>query len=150
MRVARTFWSDRCGASAVEFALVVPAMMFLLAGTINVFLAIYADVNLHSATEQAARWASIQAAAGNTAPTQALVSAYAKTRYIGPGINATYTFFLPGTATTATCGATGDTGNTGYTVSSTGTYQVYFGFASVPFHLRAAACFPNQVQPVAS
>lgn len=142
MRIGGTFWTDRRGASAVEFALTVPAMMFLLAGTINVFLAIYADVNLHSATEQAARWASIQAAAGTSVPTQATVSAYANTRYIGPGINAAYTY-----STTGACGATG---SNGYAVSATGTYQVYFGVGSIPFQLRTKACFPNQVQPIAS
>ena len=141
MRVSRTFWSDRRGASAVEFALVIPALMFLLVGTINVFLAIYSDVNLHSATEQAARWASIQAAAGNTLPTTSSVNAYAQTRYIGPGISGSYVL-----STTGACGASA----TGYSVSSTGTYQVYFGFGSIPFHLRALACFPSQVQPVAS
>jgi len=145
VRIGRTFWSDRRGASAVEFALIVPGMMFLLLGTINAFLAIYSDVNLHSATEQAARWASIQAAAGNTAPTQALVSAYAKTRYVGPGINATYTF-----STTGACGATATTTPDGYAVTATGTYRVYYGFGSIPFSLRTSACFPNQVQPVAS
>jgi Flp pilus assembly protein TadG len=146
VRSLRTFWGDHRGAGAVEFALTLPALMFLFLGTINAFLATYADVNLHSATEKAARWASIQAAAGVTTPTQTTVSAYAKTQYIGPGISDTYTY-----TTTGTCGATGSTASpNGYAVTSTATYQVYYGFGSIPFHLRAAACFPNQVQPVGS
>jgi len=146
MCIGRAFWSDRRGASAVEFALVLPGLMFLLLGTINVFLVVYADVNLHSATEQAARWASIQVASGTSNPTSATVTAYAKTRYIGPGINAVYTLSNAGT-----CGAQGSTASPrGYAVSATGASQVYYGFGTIPFNLTASACFPNQVQPVAA
>jgi Flp pilus assembly protein TadG len=137
----RDFWSDREG-SAAEFGLVLPALMFLLLGSINVFLVTYANVNLHSATIKAARWASIQVASGASTPTQSTVSAYANTQYIGPGINPTYTY-----STTGTCGATG---NAGFAVSATATYHVYYGFGSIPFNLRTAACFPNQVPPVAT
>lgn len=146
MSVCRAFWSDRRAAGAAEFALVLPALMFLLLGTMNVFLATYADVNLHSATEEAARWASIQVASGASNPTTATVTNYAKSRYVGPNIHTTYTY-----STAGSCGATGSTANpNGYAVSSSGIYKVYYGFGSLNFTLRANACFPNQVQPVAS
>jgi Flp pilus assembly protein TadG len=139
------FWTDRDG-SAVEFALTLPALLFLLLGTINVFLAAYANVNLHSATVKAARWASTQVASGASTPTSSTVTTYANTQYVGPGINPTYTL-----STTGTCGALDSSSNpTGYAVTATGTFQVYYGFGTIPFHLRTASCFPSQVQPVAS
>ncbi len=80
----------------MEFALTIPALMFLLVGTINVFLAIYSDVNLHSATEQAARWASIQAAAGSTLPTTSSVNAYAQTAVYRSGHQRNYVLSTTG------------------------------------------------------
>ena len=137
MRRSSYLW-DRAGAGAAEFALVLPVLMFLILGVINVFMATYAAVNLHSASETAARWASVTYASGTT-PTQATVSAYAQSQYKGPNVGGTYVY-----STNGTCGSTG---SSGYQVTATGTYKVYYGFGTMNFPIATQACFPNQTQP---
>lgn len=136
MRLPAAFAQDDRGAGAAEFALVLPALLFLIFGTINLFFIVYAAVNLHSATEAAARYASVTTAGGG-APTQTTVSAFGASHYVGPDVGATFTYTAP-TASTGGC----STATTGYHVAATGAYRMYYGFGFQNITLNANACFP--------
>ena len=123
------------GAGAAEFALLLPALMFLMFGTINLFLLVYSAVNLHSATEGAARYASVTTAGGGS-PTQSTVNTYGTSHYVGPNIGAAFTYTAP------TGSAGGCTSTTGYNVTGRGTYRMYYGFGFQSITLNSAACFP--------
>jgi len=133
------------GASAVEFALVVPILMFLVFGSIYFALLMYATVSLHQATEAAVRYASVQIAAnGGTAPsnlsssssTSGSVAYYGVTHYFGPGINPTFTY------TTSTTGCATSTAGTGTSnkVVGTGTFVLIGGIKNASISLSATAC----------
>ena len=139
MRRLFGYLRERHGAAAVELALVLPGVLFLLLGGGNLVLVTYATMSLQSATEAGARYASVQTAAVTTAgtgtlPTQSTVSAYAAAHYKGPGIGASFTY--------VTTGACGTAGNNGNQVSGTGTYHLFYGWGRVPFTIKAQACFP--------
>jgi Flp pilus assembly pilin Flp len=143
MHAPGRFLTGERGATAVEFALVLPGLLFVLFGTINVFLMTYAWINLTSSAEQAARYAAVSYHASCTPPgsasnctylTSTAVSTYANSRYIGPTLTKTYTY--------STTGACGPGGNTGHSVSASATYRAYYGFGTINFPLGGAACFP--------
>lgn len=115
----------RCerGATAVEFALLLPAFASLMVGTLYTGLCVYSASGLHSAVERAARCYSVSATLCSSA--SATVS-YAQAQY--HGINAP-TF----TATTASCG---------HQVSGTVTVALTDVFSSLSIPLSATACFP--------
>lgn len=149
MYAVRRYFSDARAASAVEFALVLPAVMFLFLGFINMFLVTYAEVNLRSAVAKAARWEAVCTASGsNLAPCNQTLSSYAQSQYVGPYLGANYT-----SALNDNCGAqyNSTTGNViadaGYSVNATGNYTVYYGFGTLRFGLAAQDCYPAQAQP---
>jgi hypothetical protein len=131
--VRRAFARDEAGAGAAEFALILPGLMFLLFGTINLFVVMYSEANLHSATEAVARYASVQTAATGTTPTATALNTYGKTKYIGPNIGVAFAY--PGSG--GGCGS-----GTGYKVTGTGAYKLYYGFGTKNISLAANACFP--------
>jgi Flp pilus assembly protein TadG len=57
-RLAR-LWSDRGGASALEFALVMPLFILLLTGIFQTGMGFYANAGLRNGVETAARYAQI-------------------------------------------------------------------------------------------
>jgi predicted molibdopterin-dependent oxidoreductase YjgC/Flp pilus assembly pilin Flp len=70
---------DHSGAGAVEFALVLPAVLMVIVGGIHLCLVSYTLAGLHYATEAAARCASLDSTnCGNSAA----VDTYAKSRFI--------------------------------------------------------------------
>lgn len=115
----------RCerGATAVEFALLLPAFASLMVGTLYTGLCVYSASGLHSAVERAARCYSVSATLCSSASATA---SYAQAQY--HGINAP-TF----TATTASCG---------HQVSGTVTVALTDVFSSLSIPLSATACFP--------
>jgi Flp pilus assembly protein TadG len=127
------FFREERAAGAAEFALLLPALMFLLLGTVNLFAVVYAETNLHSSVEAAARYWSVNTASGTT-QTATQVQTYAGTQYKGPRISQVYV-----ATQTGTCGSTGANG---YSVSATATYRFYYGFGTVSMPLAAQACFP--------
>jgi hypothetical protein len=115
------------GAAAAEFALVVPAMIFFTLGAFNLSVVIYATSALNRAAEAAARYASVQTALTGADPGATVVSAWAGSHYVGPGVTPVFTYTASG------CG---------HTVSATGSYQLVAGIVNIPVALAANACFP--------
>ncbi len=111
------------GATAVEFALVVPALVTFIMGLIYLSMTLWAYVSLQYAAESAARCSSVQTTVCVDDTTS---SSYATSHYYGPGAPT----FVP---ESETCGHA-ITGSLTYTWS---TPLVSF---SVP--LTATACFP--------
>jgi Flp pilus assembly protein TadG len=112
-------------------ALVLPAVLFLMLGGANLILLLYASVSLNSAAEAAARYASVQTAAGATF-TASSIQTYASTVYKGPGMGSlTFTY-----TTTGTCGG----GNN--LVTGTATYHLYYGLGWLAIPLNNKSCFP--------
>jgi Flp pilus assembly protein TadG len=130
----RGFMVGDRGASAVEFALVLPVLMFLFFGIINLFFMVYAQANLHSTTEATARYYSVDTAATGAAPSAATLNTYAGAHYKGPKISPSYTYSAAGTC--------GSGGNTGHSVSATATYPLNYGFGTLRVPLKTTACFP--------
>jgi Flp pilus assembly protein TadG len=122
-KLARGFAEDRGGATAVEFALVLPGFLTLMIGGLCAGQLAFAVGSLHFAVQEGARCAAVQTTVC-TSPTT--TTAYAKTRYNGPEITPTFTY------STATCG---------HAVSATGSYAILLPTAlSVP--VAATACVP--------
>jgi len=121
----RRLWADRGGASAVEFAIVLPVFMLLVLGAMSVALLTFSVSSLNYAVEDAARCAAVNktlcSTAGNTVK-------YARNRYAGPPITAVFTY------STAGCGNT---------VTATGTFSMDIIPAISQIPLKASACHPS-------
>jgi hypothetical protein len=137
-RRARAWFSDRRGAAATEFALLLPGMLFLIFGIISLSVLTYAEVNLNSAVQAGARYASVQTATGNSGSlasnctTSGSVCYYVRQHYKGPGIS------LAVSCSPSTCLASG----CGHSVTGTGAYKLNYGFGFLNVPLTATACFP--------
>ena len=132
MRPFLRFWREGTGASAVEFALVLPAFIALSVGTINLCIVLYANSTLHYTVDDAARCMSVRTTiCTSTATTQT----YALNHYSGPGVAPSFT------ATSTTCGGAG--GAPGSKVTGTATYQLNTGLMNISVPLSATACFPS-------
>jgi hypothetical protein len=120
----KRFRGDRSGASAVEFALVMPAFIAMLAGAIWAGQLAFASNSMHYAVEAGARCAAVKTTVCTDAPS---TIAYTQSHYSGPQISPVFSY-----------GATG----CGHTVSATATFNLNIvpGIKSVP--LTAAACYP--------
>ena len=131
----RRFLQAESGAGAVEFALVLPLLAFLLIGAFNLFMLVYAQADLHAATEATARYYSVTTAATGTAPTTTVLNAYAASKYTGPYIGASYTY-------SATSNACGSGNSTAHSVAASATYLLNYGFGHISIPMHANACFP--------
>ena len=76
-------WRDERGAAAVEFALVAPAAIMLLAGIVSLSLLLLSVGSMHYAVEAAARCAS---AMPTVCSSSSATVAYANSRYSGAPI----------------------------------------------------------------
>jgi Flp pilus assembly protein TadG len=114
---------DEAGATAAEFALVLPGVALLTIGTIYLGLMMYASNCLHYAAEDAARCASVNPTVCTSATT---TQTYARGRYKGPG---TPSFPL----TTPACGKQ---------VAATLSYSLITGLATITVPISATACYP--------
>jgi Flp pilus assembly protein TadG len=130
---AGAFWRERRGSSAVETAFILPCVLFLALGGSNLILLLYAVVSLHSATEAAARYASMQTADNSgTAPSASTVQTFAQSVYKGPQMGSLSFAYT----TTGTCGG----GNN--LVVGSGTYHLYYGIGRLSIALNNQSCFP--------
>jgi len=122
----RAFLTSQSAAVAAEFAMVIPLLLLLTLGTINLGVMGYAFSNLHYAVQTAARCGAVNAATcGTVGDTQT----YAASAYVGPTITPSFTATV-----SATCSS----------VTGTGTFQFVTGVASIPISLSANACYPLQ------
>jgi len=124
MRGVRAFWRDQAGASAVEFALVIPIFAGLLFLLTNICIALWAEAALNFSVDGAARCMSVQPGVCDTA-----VDAIKQHPYLGPKITPTFS------ALASSCGNQ---------VSGVGAYQINIMLANIPVPLSASSCFPVQ------
>ena len=118
---------DSSGATAAEFALVMPLFIILVFGTINTGLAMSAVTQVHYAAERSARCLSVSVA-GNCS--KANIDTYAKGLYNGPGLTGlAFTSPSPDPA----CGKR---------VTGSGDYAILTGFDSFTINISATACYP--------
>lgn len=120
----RRLRADARGASAVEFALVLPAFITLMVGTVCAAQLAFAINGLHFAVQDAARCAAVKTTVCTSSGTTV---AYAQTRYSGPQISPAFTY------STAGCG---------HTVSATATYPVYVATGAIDVPISATSCYP--------
>ncbi len=124
---ARRFLLCNWGATAVEFALVMPAFLALVLGGLSVSVLMYSNVSLQVAAERGARCFSVDTATCNS-PSAA--QTYAQGFYHGVGAP---TF----TASTPPCG---------HQVARTLTLQIAAVLVNLSVPLTASACFPPCAQ----
>lgn len=117
-------WRDDRGAAAVEFALVAPAAIMLLAGIVSLSLMLLSIGSMHYAVEAAARCAS---AMPTVCDSPDAVVAYANSRYGGALITPVFTHVA------AACGNQ---------VNAVATYTFDAGLFRQSVPLSATSCFP--------
>ncbi len=72
--------ADKAGATAIEYAIVLPALLLLLLGTVDVGRVFWVQVTLDRAVQAAARCAAVNA---NLCATTAQIQAYAASQAFG-------------------------------------------------------------------
>jgi len=126
MAIPRLPFKAREGATAVEFALIAPALFMTLFGAVEFGRLMWTQAALHFAVEEAARCASVTP---GTCGTSDQITAYAA--------NAVSPLSIPSTAFTST------TPSCGHQVSASFNYQfVVTGMFPLTPTLTAQACFP--------
>ena len=117
-------WADDRGTTAVEFAILAPALVLLLVGAIYIGLALFMVGSLNYAVEQGARCASVKTTVCSNATTTV---SYTQAQYFGPTSTPAFTY------------ATGACGNI---VSGSVTYVANLGITTVSVPITASACSP--------
>ena len=121
-------WRGERGNTAVEFALILPALVLLTLGTINLSLMMWAVSTLHYAVEDAARCGVVKT---TICTSPATTATYAAGRYKGPLMSPV--FNSPAPNPTAACG---------YQVTGSATYNFVTGLANIAVPISATACRP--------
>lgn len=121
----KTFLRDDAGATAVEFALVLPIFLMTVFSTIYLSLALGAFNGLQTVTAQAARCLSVDVSGSCTS---ANINTFAQNLYDGPTIQG-----LTFTTSQISCGNQ---------VVGSGTFALFTGAGSVGITLSATACYP--------
>ena len=124
-RLLKTFLRDDAGATAAEFALVLPIFLTTVFSTIYLSMALGAFNGLQAVTAQAARCLSVDVTGSCTS---ANISTFAQNLYDGPTIQG-----LAFTASQASCGNR---------VVGSGTFALFTGAGSVGITLSETACYP--------
>ncbi len=127
----RAFWPDRGGASAAEFALVVPVFFALTIGAINLCILLFINTRLHNAVDAAARCMSMVDNPASSCLTPAATQTYAATTFGFPNLSPVFV---------ATAGASGGCNK----VTGAATYQLNAVVTSLPVTMSAQSCFPVQ------
>lgn len=114
---------DTGGATAVEFALVLPVFVAMIMGLLSVGMLGFASNSLQFAAEDAARCAAVKTTICSSGPA---TQTYAANRYAGPKISPTFTYGK------AACG---------HRVSATATYDLGLVPQISRVNLSATACY---------
>ena len=122
MRFFHRLFSNRHGQTAAEFALILPCLVMLTIGTINLCAMLYTYTSLHYAVEDSARCASVRP---GTCSNSTTVNTYALTRYSGVTTDQNFVVSLK------PCG---------YEVIGTATYAFSTGLVNLPVSMTAKAC----------
>lgn len=123
-RLLRRLRADRSGATAVELAIVLPVFLILLLGTISAAQLAWTLNSLHYAVEEAARCSAVNLVdCANGSETEA----FARARYLGPDIDATFVADSPA------CGRR---------VRVEGEFELMMGVTIIDVPLAAEACYP--------
>jgi len=117
-------WRHEAGATAVEFALVIPIFVAMVMGGMEIATVGFAAASLHFAVEDAARCASVQT---TVCVSPAAITSFATTHYAGPKISPVFSY---------------STGGCGHTVSATATFSLNLIPQMVNIPLTATACYP--------
>jgi hypothetical protein len=111
------------GTTAVEFAILLPAFLALVVGSVNVAIGLFTVTSLNFAVQQAARCASVDATDCGDADA---IQTYAGGRFYAPG-HPTFVY------TASACGNL---------VSGAIDYRISAIVASFTVPISASACFP--------
>jgi len=87
---------SRCGATAVEFAMVAPIFLIMVIGVFELGRAMWIRASMQYAVEEAARFAIV-----NTSASTSTLASYAATAYSSSGINISGATFTATQATTS-------------------------------------------------
>jgi len=112
------------GTTAVEFAIVAPAFLLMIFGTIGLCFALFLIGSLHYAVEDGARCASVKTTICTDANS---IVTYTTGRYLGPNVSPHFTYLA------AACGNS---------VTGTVSYTMDIGFRTFVIPISATACFP--------
>jgi Flp pilus assembly protein TadG len=116
---------DRRGATALEFALVLPCFVMLVVGVINVSQLAHAVSSMNFAVEEAARCSAVnETLCGSDTATET----FAATKYLGPPISPVFD------STSVGCG---------HRVTATGTFELNVAVVVYDVPITAEACFPG-------
>lgn len=126
--MGKNFCSDEGGASAAEFALVLPLFLLLVFGTIASGMMMYGAVSLQRATEVSARCLSAQRSDCSLSD----ITTFAENQYTGP-----YLENLTFTASDA------DADCDGYRVTASGTLNWFAGTGMFSAPMDTSACYPG-------
>lgn len=127
MRIRRrpdALHNDDAGATAVEFALMLPVFILMILGGMETATLGFAVSSLHFAVEDAARCAAVKT---TVCTDGAATNAFAIAHYVGPSVA------LVVSSSAAGCG---------HTVSAAGTYSLNLIPQMLNIPLSATACYP--------
>jgi Flp pilus assembly protein TadG len=126
MKLLRSLWDDRGGASAVEFGLTAPVFFLFVFGVIEVGLLMWTQVGMQRGAEIAARCASVNATLCGTSDA---IKSYAAQQAFG--------LSLPASTFTVTLQSCGNQVTGSYTFQ----FPSFLGLS--PLTLSAQSCFPK-------
>jgi Flp pilus assembly protein TadG len=121
----RNFYREHRAATAVEFALVLPAYLLCIIGGLYACLALFTATSLQYAVEQGSRCAAVNS---SSCTDSASTISYAQSHYLGlAGSSPTFTY------ADASCG---------HSLTGAVSYGFNLGMSSVTVPITATACFP--------
>ena len=119
-------WSrDRGGATAVEFAFVLPIAAMLVIGTMSAAQLLSVINGMHFAVEEAARCSAVNR---TVCSSPSATAAYAAARYVGGGTSPVFV------ANSTGCG---------HTVTARTNFELMIAVTTIDVPLSATSCFPG-------
>jgi Flp pilus assembly protein TadG len=112
------------GAAALEFALVIPAFILLIVGSLFTANLVFTVASMHFAAEDAARCASIQT---TVCTDSSSIVSFANTHYAGPHVSPSFVY---------------STSGCGHTVTGTVNYAMNLGQRTIHVPVTVNACYP--------